>query len=86
MHSHPAITSHFGLPVSHTQSSCGPEILFLYQTYGEATGLHLLPGSAGSPFHGQLLSMVSTASNKKKVFLMSLEESWLLCTNFNMVL
>lgn len=42
-------------------------------------------GVQTSLFHGQLLSMVSTASNKKGI-LISLEESWLLCTNFNMVL
>lgn len=74
MHSLAAITSHFGLPVSHTHSSCRPEILFLYQIYGEATGLHPLHGSADSLFHGQLPSMVSAASNKKDI-LMSLEES-----------
>lgn len=85
MHSLPAITSHFGLPASHTHSSCGPEILFLYQIYGEATGLCPLPGSVNSPFHGQLISIVSAASNKKGI-LMSLEENWLLCTNFNTVL
>lgn len=75
------VTSHFGLPVSHAHPSCGPETLLVYLyiecIYNiQATGLHLLPGSPGSLFHGQLLSMVSTASNTKDI-LMSLEESWL---------
>lgn len=80
------------LPLTHiddrqlqSNSCCRPGILFLYQIHKEAIALHPLPGFADSLFHGQLLSIVSAASNKKDI-LMSPEESWLLCPNFNMVL
>lgn len=71
----------------HLQSnlSCTPGILFLYQIHGEAIGLHSLTGFVDTLFHGQLLSIVSAASNKKDI-LMSTEKSWLLCPNFNTVL